>query len=357
MTRRYRAAIVGLRGIGGRRPSGSLHSSLGDEMPHSHAGAYAAVGGIDVVAVCDLKEELIGQFIDTWRDVWPSIRGYTDYRELLANEELDLISIATSDHKHADIFVEACAAGVRAIYCEKPLATTVRDADRMLEAAERHKVVVSVNHWTRWAPETLQALEAVRSGKIGKLLRIHQFYGGERAMLFRNGTYFMDMFCLFAGSEPVEVYAKVDDQFAGYGPRYAGDGGHDPRTDPGASVYVEFSNGVRGFLNLTQGAVDYSYTMLIGEKGFVRYSLYYPPLEIAYREDGVDGVLWRTYPHRPYYTRSGMVAAVAELLDVLERGGETSSPIRDAWKTVQLMVGALQSSHRGMPVRLPTVDE
>ncbi|MEZ4624346.1 MAG: Gfo/Idh/MocA family oxidoreductase [Thermomicrobiales bacterium] len=55
---------------------------------------------------------------------------------MLANEEIDLLSIVTPDHLHADSFVAACEAGVKGIYCEKPISTTLEDADRMIAAAE-----------------------------------------------------------------------------------------------------------------------------------------------------------------------------------------------------------------------------
>lgn len=348
----YRVGLVGLGSIGAARADPALHVSLGSQMPHSHAAAYAVLPEIQVVAVCDLQPALLESFTQTWRATWPEVHTYADYREMLTREKLDVLSVATSDHLHAQIVIDACAAGVRAIFCEKPFATTLADADRMIAAAERHGVAMAVDHWTRWSPQTLQAREALRRGTIGALKRIVQTGGGPRAMLFRNGTYGMDWLCCFAESDAVEVFGQLDPEFEGYGPRYAGDGGHDPSTDPGGSAYVRFANGVRGFYNLSQGTVNYWETFLMGEKGWMRFSSDVH-LEIAVQENAQQP-LRRTYVPAPQVTRSGMVAAVADLLHVLEHGGETLSPPREARKSVELMLALLQSSHLGGAlVRLP----
>ena len=101
----------------------------------SHAAAYHLVPETDVVAICELRTDLFDTFRDTWGDVWPKVRAYTDYREMLAQENLDLLSVATSDHVHADMVVDAAAAGVRGIFCEKPIgfhAGRCRPDDRRL---------------------------------------------------------------------------------------------------------------------------------------------------------------------------------------------------------------------------------
>ena len=104
---------------------------LGEIMPHSHVGAYAAVPSTEVVAVCDLAPARLEEFRRSWSARFPQARCYTDYREMLARERVDLLSVVTSDDRHAQIVVDAVEAGVRGILCEKPIATTLADADRI----------------------------------------------------------------------------------------------------------------------------------------------------------------------------------------------------------------------------------
>ena len=135
---KYRAAIIGLSSVGaGVWPGAVSDSPLGGVWPNSHAAGYALFPQAEVVAVCDLKPELLEQFQATWGSTWSAVRTYTDYAALLERERIDLLSVVTPDHVHAQIVVDAAERGVRGILCEKPIATSLADADRMMAACER----------------------------------------------------------------------------------------------------------------------------------------------------------------------------------------------------------------------------
>ena len=135
----YRAVIIGLSGIGARRSEEDERLPVYGPMPGSHAGAYDRHPRTEVAGVCDLRKEALADFKSQWGDVWPDVRLYTDYREMLKAEKPDLVSVATSDHVHADMTVAAAESGARAILCEKPIATSLEDADRMIAAAENQR--------------------------------------------------------------------------------------------------------------------------------------------------------------------------------------------------------------------------
>src|SRR5215210_6957794 len=119
----YRAAVIGLGGIGTGRPSSfARYPLLGTSWPHSHVEAYAAYPETEVVAVCDLQETVLEKFHATWGAALPGVETYTDYHEMLAKERVDILSVVTSDHRHSQIVIDAAEAGVKAILCEKPLA-------------------------------------------------------------------------------------------------------------------------------------------------------------------------------------------------------------------------------------------
>ena len=250
MNNPLRAGVVGLTGIGANRPAPGPGPGTGFEMPHSHVAAYRHVAGTEPVAVCDIVPEKLDDFHRTWSDVLPDVRGYTDYREMLDREQLDVISVATPDDRHAQIVIDAVDAGVRGIVCEKPIASTLADADRMIAAVEAAGVPMLVDHTRRWMFPWVQVAEVIASGEIGDVQRIVANQGGPRAMLFRNGTHMFDTILWYAGGTPTAVYAIAEAGFEDYPPRYASDGGHDPDTDPAMSVVVEFDNGVRAFWNM-----------------------------------------------------------------------------------------------------------
>lgn len=353
----YRAAIIGLTEIAAGPGVPAPDPVLGWRMPQNHAAAYALAPRVDVVAVCDIAPARLDQFQQTWGSVWPHARSYTDYRAMLAQERLDLLSICTPDHLHADMVVAACEAGVKGILCEKPIATTLADADRMIDAVERHGVYMSVDHTRRWHPEYHEARQMVRQGKIGRLTRIVATMNGERAMLFRNGTHALDLTVFFAESEPAWVIGVLDEAFADYGPRYAGDGGHNPRTDPGALALIGFQNGVRAVYQGSQDTVAYAAVELVGTTGRVHLGLLDNQVRVALRgPDGPYDLVYRDAP-RSHPTRAGLLGVVEEMVDLVERGGQTVSPPRQARATLAILLGILQSAAQGgARVDLPLQD-
>jgi predicted dehydrogenase len=349
----YRAAIVGLSGIGASPLAPAAHPSLGEAVPHSHAGAYALEPRATVVGVCDLKPELIERFRADWGARFPDASGYTDYQELLAEQRPDLISVVTSDDRHAGIVLDAVAAGVKGVFCEKPLATTLADADRMIAACRAAGVPLVINHSRRWYPEFHEARRLVRDGAVGPLRRIVATLGGPRAMLFRNGTHLLDAVCFFAESEPLWAIGELDDEHRAYGQRYAGDGGRDPTTDPGGSGYVHFENGLRAFVNASKGTVANFELDLVGERGRLRIGTHVAEL---LRPDQ-DGRLAAATLPRPRTVRSDMAAAVAHLIDLVEGAAEELSTGEDGRRVLSILLAILQSSAAGgQPVRFPVRD-
>jgi predicted dehydrogenase len=310
-------------------------------MPFSHAAAYAATPGVEVVAGCDINPAACEAFEVRWRERWPGLRTYADYREMLDRERIDLLSVVTPDHLHTDVILAGVAAGVKAIFGEKPLATSLEEADRIIAAVREHNVAMTVNHTRRWLPQYVAAREALRSGSIGPLVTIFAHLGGPRAMLFRNHSHLLDLLCYFAESDPEWVIGELEPGFEGYGTVYRGDGGRDPALEPGVNASIGFRNGVRAFLSgMKQGVAEVSVTV-IGGQGRVLVDDA-AATRIAPSESGVS-----TQPIVPRATRAGMQAAVADLIASLETGAPTQSPPEEARKAVALALAILESQARG----------
>ncbi len=337
----YRAGIVGLSWIATDPPEPATHPVLGTSPPFSHAAAYAATPGVEVVAGCDINPAACEAFVARWRERWPGLRTYADYREMLDRERIDILSVVTPDHLHTDVILTGVAAGVKAVFGEKPLATSLEDADRILAAVRERKVAMTVNHTRRWQPQYVAAREALRAGSIGPLVTILAHLGGPRAMLFRNHSHMLDLLCYFAESDPEWVIGEVEPGFEEYGTAYRGDGGRDPSLEPGVNAYVGFRNGVRAFLSgMKQGVAEVSVT-LIGAKG----RLLVDDAGARLVAPGEGGRI--TQPVVPRATRAGMQAAVADLIASLETGAPTQSPPEEARKAVALALAILESQALG----------
>lgn len=337
----YRAAIVGLSWIGADPAGPATHPTLGTAMPFSHASAYAATPGVEVVAGCDIDPAACATFRERWSPVWPGLRTYADYRQLLAEERIDVLSVVTPDHRHAEVVLAAVDAGVRAIFCEKPLATSLADADAMLAAIRTRGVVVNVNHTRRWQPQYVAARQQLREGAIGALAQIVVHFGGPRAMLYRNHSHFLDLICYFAESDPEWVIAELEPGFEAYGTAYRGDGGRDPALEPGVNAYVAFRNGVRAYLSGWKRGVPEVSVDLIGADGRIHVDDVAAVQIVPAGESAAQQLLV------PRATRAGMQAAVADLIAALEAGTAPQCPPEEARKAVALTAAILESQARG----------
>ncbi|MBI2194870.1 MAG: Gfo/Idh/MocA family oxidoreductase [Planctomycetes bacterium] len=341
---KYRVSIVGLTGIGAGSPMAEGPAGFGANMPHSHATSYSHVPETEVVGACDLVPERLEEFVRNWSATWPRLKGYRDFRQMLEEQKPDILSVVTSDNRHADIVVHAAEAGVRGIFCEKPIATCLADADRMIEAVKRRGCVMTINHSRRWYPIFHQVKAEVAKGAIGELKRITLNFGGPRAILFRNGTHMIDMICFLADSDPEWVFAELDPGYEDYWP-YRGDGGRNADLEPGCSGYIHFRNGVRAFYNGSKGLTPRRGWELTGTQGWVL-------VDDQHAEVGTAaGTRLICSESR---TAQGTPAAIRDLIRVMENGGRTVSPPEEARKTLEVILGFLASQKLGnVRINLP----
>lgn len=159
---RYRVALIGCGRIGSLLEDDPLRG-----RPCTHAGAFHSHDGFRLIAGCDLNAERLARFGERW-GVKPE-HLYGDYQELLAREQPDVVSVATWTGTHGALVEAAAQAGVRAIFCEKPLEATVAKAERMVALCRERGVHLLVNHDRRWAWQYRNARALLASGELGEV--------------------------------------------------------------------------------------------------------------------------------------------------------------------------------------------
>jgi predicted dehydrogenase len=142
--------------------------------------------GARVMAICDVDQSKVEPFsaaVDKFyadkadKGSYNGCQKYDDYRKLLANKDIDAVVIATPDHWHSAIAVAAAKAG-KDIYCEKPLALTIKEGRDMVDATRKYKRVFQTGNMQRSWKEFRQAVELVRNGYIGQIKTINVNVGG-----------------------------------------------------------------------------------------------------------------------------------------------------------------------------------
>jgi len=158
------AAASYSRILGANDRIGIGYIGLGNRGDQVHE-AFLEHGDQFTAAVCDLKEEYMDLAVKKSR---ATPRKYKDYRRLLEDKEVNAVVIATPDHWHALMFIDACRAG-KDVYVEKPLSLTVREGRRMVEVAAETKRVTQVGIQRRSVESLREAAEFVRNGGIGQV--------------------------------------------------------------------------------------------------------------------------------------------------------------------------------------------
>jgi predicted dehydrogenase len=352
MTVVYRAAIVGTGRIGAtyddevvRREDPAYfqgpnrHSGLYTVSPVNHAAAYRATPGFELVAAANRSEAKLRAFGERF-----GVQAlYPEVGTMLARERPDVVSVCTQSPEKAEVTIAAAESGVKAIIVEKAMATSLTEAEAMIDACARHGVLLAVNHPYRFSPMARQAKHLIESGTIGELGTVVAHAAGG---MLHVGTHTFDLLRFWAG-DAVEVWATVPD--------YA------PARDLPATGMVRFANGVTGFF-------DHVYRAQAGfeARGTVG--------SVAISSHVGDGWLTRLAPMfpdaaRPYPNRVSRepigadpttMSTTQRLLSEVHASLSTGAPListgRDGAAALELGLACFASHLAGGPVTLPLSD-
>jgi predicted dehydrogenase len=128
----------------------------------SHIANFRADRRVRITAICDLNEELLAERARSLEGVGT----HTDYREMMARDDVDAVVIALPDHLHAAPALAACEAN-KHVLLEKPMALTVEDAERIAEAARASRGAFMLNMSNRWLYPFAKGRELIDSGAVG----------------------------------------------------------------------------------------------------------------------------------------------------------------------------------------------
>jgi hypothetical protein len=160
---------LGCIGVGGRG-----RSNMGDFLQRPE---------VQALAVCDVyrsRADGAKNIVDN-----KDCKAYQDFRELLAREDIDAVSIAAPDHWHAIIGIQACRSG-KDVFCEKPLTLTIKEGRAMVEAARKNNRVFSSGS-QRVLDDYGSRARAVRSGAAGEIREVFVDVGGPSRLCFYPG--------------------------------------------------------------------------------------------------------------------------------------------------------------------------
>ncbi len=319
----YRAGIIGLGFIGGAdQVSGD---ALGQRVPDLDGTHFASLSNhprVDLVAGSSRDAGRRERFAQR-----AGATTYADWNEMLAQEALDIVSVATYAPVHADPTVACSKRGVRAIYCEKPIATRLSDAERMIEACDETGALLVLNHQRRFNLNHRRLRELIAGGGLGDLTSGLLQWGSGR--LGNVGTHMIDALLMLTGRKIEAVSGTLD--LAGKpdcrGPAFR---------DPGGWGVIRLEGGVMVTVDAGDYAAVPGQITLNGTEGRAisdgsSIALEYWDGRREEWDSANDGV-------------TGMDRAVSEIVTWLDDGTEFPYPASEAFDTLEAIVG-FHASH------------
>ncbi len=168
--------------------------------------AIAGSNGVKVNAVCDVYKPHVQKGID--RSLNPEVKPYLDYHDVLADKNVDAVVIATPDHLHCQIVLDAIKAG-KDVYCEKGFAKSIAEAKLMRAAIKESGIVFQLGHQARQSTCALQAKQLLADGILGPVTLVRTGRFGNLPM-DRNIWRWYGYYNIFDRPNPEQVVKEVD---------------------------------------------------------------------------------------------------------------------------------------------------
>lgn len=179
-----------------------------------HCEALAAIPNVQLHAVCTRNPERLGEI----QKKFGVSKGFTDYRAMLADAELEAVSITTMWDQHTAPALASLQAG-KHVFLEKPMASTLADCDAIVDAAHAAKGFFMVGHICRFNPRYAAAKQEIAAGKIGKIISMYsrrnlQAWVGASVLdkigpIIGDCVHDTDLMFWFSGSRAISAYAQT----------------------------------------------------------------------------------------------------------------------------------------------------
>ena len=339
----YRAGVIGL---------GRMGSTFDDEitrggslfLPYCHAPSYHAAPNVELVAGADIHDEQAAIFGERWELTANHL--YNDYKEMLANEQLDIVSVCTTARLRPVIVQDAAHAGVKAIWAEKPISLSLKEADDMIDVCREHGAALAVNCARRWNPFFSEARRLIDEGRLGDILQVTVY---TECGISHNGSHAIDVLRYMAGGDVQWVFGEMESDEAA-----AND------NDLKGNGYMAFDNDVRAYFRGTPCGTASWEVDVIGTTGRIRSLNNAEEFELIQMVASADSSASKPakVPFPMPARMQGMgLTIVADLINAIETDEPPKCSGEDARQALEIAI-ALRESHRrgGVRVGLPLPD-
>jgi len=336
--RKHRVGIIGCGRIASEFEDGA------EVHPATIAGAFDALDTCEIVAGCNRGRERLEKFGRRWGVT----ALYHDYTEMLAQEDLDLVAVATNPPLHPEMVVAAAEAGAKGIFCEKPMALSLGECDAMLEACDKAGAKLLVNCTRRWNGLYEAARQIVEQQTMGPLLHMVGWCQGCKPLpnweaetegpMLHDSVHLFDIMRFFAGQVQWLIGTAPCRHHK------------DLRTEDAGSIIFEFESGVDA-VAVSEERTEYARfeIELHFERGMLRLGRSGEAFES--RRAPTQETWWhRLYECEfpaPAWDEPAILVAAKDLVGAIEEGRECRSTGHDGRAAIEIIMAIYESERRG----------
>jgi predicted dehydrogenase len=319
-----------------------------------HVKGYVS-NGAEVVAIADVSVAML----ERRKKDWNVERAFTDYNELLAQADVEAVSICTPNAYHYPATIAAAKAG-KHILCEKPLSLSLEQAQEMIDACKKAGVILQINHHLRSNPAAYKAKQMIDAGEIGRItfIRLRQAHDwgglpkvsdnfGKLALagggtMLDNGCHMFDLAGYFGG-EVEEVYARTATlKF-------------DIEVEDVSISTLKFKSGALGNIENAWCATGWEEGFWIyGTQGSLEYTNRYgkPIMRHSFRFSPGNSWDQTDVTHYDFTGESNHTRHIGNFLASIRGEREVICKGEDGMQAVKLVLASYESAKKNLPVKI-----
>ena len=314
--KKMKVAVVGYGGMGGWHVKHILASDV-----------------VELAGIYDINPKKQEKAISS------EIRSYASYEELLADKEVELVTVATPNDVHEELVIQALNAGKNVI-CEKPVTLSLESLERMIEAAERNGRRFTTHQNRRWDVDYLAMKQIHDSGEIGKVINIESRVHGSRGipgdwrrekrygggMLYDWGIHLIDQILMIFGFDQVESVYCIADYIT------------NKEVDDGFRLDINFKSGERATLEIgTSNYIAMPRFFLRAEQGTAMIADWKEETKVVKRTYAQEGEVV------PVQTAAGLTKTMAPRDEVTTETYRIPCPVSDVHDFYRHYVNAIRT--------------
>lgn len=312
-----------------------------DKKVCTHAGSYFINPKTRLIALCDVDKNKLQKYGKKY-----DVEGlYTNSTDLFKNELLDCVSICTLVDSHLELVTKAATSGVKGIFVEKPISSSLNDAKKIIQICEKNNIVLAVDYQRRFDPFYHSIKNVLSNNTLGEIQEVNVYYGGGLA---NTGSHMFDLLRYFFG-DVASIKSNISKNKSA-----------NPK-DPNVDAILEFNNHVQCKIT----ALDYrNYVIfemdILGTIGRLRINLVNNTCDLQTTSSGHNIAGYNTLQPLKFKinksTESAISLAIKNLTDSIKYNKKPLCTGHDGYKSLELIIAAKKSLEKNQLIHLPIKD-